>query len=137
MGIHIQWDSPDKRIILAQFDERWTWDEYHAGIEQIVEMIEGVPHSVSLINTLADGRFLPFGALSQVIRGYRRVPENMDWIVIVGAHRFFRLFIRSLQRIAPNSPAKTIRFAQSLIEARDFITQLNEASGAESSQQMD
>ena len=137
MGIKVQWDSPEKRIILAEFDERWTWEEYHAGIEEIVEMIESVPHSVSLINTLADGRFLPFGALSQVIRGYRRVPQNMDWIVVVGAHRFFRLFIRSVQRIAPKSPAKNIRFAQSAVEARDLIWQLSETSEPESSQQMD
>jgi hypothetical protein len=51
MPLRVYWESPEKTIIRCDSTGRWTWDEYHYAVNDIVALMATVTHRVYLINT--------------------------------------------------------------------------------------
>jgi hypothetical protein len=59
MGVQVQWDNPEKTIILMNIAGHWEWDEVREAVTVCNEMIESVPYHVHFILNRQGGHWTP------------------------------------------------------------------------------
>lgn len=77
MPTSVFWDDHAHTIIRAENSGKWTWDDFHHVIDQIVGMIASVDHRVDTININLPDSVMPSGsAAPHFQRALRRMPPN-------------------------------------------------------------
>lgn len=125
--IEIEWDS--ERLIIAAFNEAWTWDDFHATVAEIHRMIASVEHTVDVI--IWHKRHMPpANPVAHFSRTLKNQPPNTGRIVIIHPPvqsplgSFIKSLAAAVQRAYPN--AMPIINADSLADARARIAHLHE-----------
>lgn len=99
MAITVEWDNPEKTIVLFTNAGNQTWEEFFAAARQANEMIRSVSHDVALI---IDGRSLktiPPSALTHFRNAVKALPPNTKVVVTVSDSHFLQAIASVVQRI--------------------------------------
>jgi len=102
MSIKIKWDQTDSSIINCTIEGEWTWEEYHAAMTKVAQMVRKVSHRVDLVMDMTDAGPLPMSAASLHIKSsLERMPNHFGVSVLVAPDRFTRMVVESLDRALP------------------------------------
>ena len=118
MGIAVCWDDDEKTIIRWDFDEKWTWNDFHEAFRISMEMGENLTYRVDVIPNATKSPHMPIGALSEFKRLDNQLPSIVKLIVVAGTSAFTRSMIELFGKIYR---AQSWRTASSLDEAREYI----------------
>lgn len=121
MPLHISWDNDEKTVIRCEGEGRWTWDEYHTSLENIMDMIRTVNHPVDLIIIERPGSAMPPGSPQPHFQRVQKLsPPNMGHTVIVVRSALAKAMSALLTRL-PGNLMGNVNMVGSLDEAHAFI----------------
>ena len=81
-AIEIAWDSEAKNYIIVNFKEDWTWEQFHAAVRQMHEMVRSVNYTVDMV-MWHQAKFPQGNLLSNFRSAVRDQPKNTGQIIIV------------------------------------------------------
>ncbi len=84
MPVTISWDNPDKTILLYQFENRWTWDELYAALNDAWRLLNEGETPVDIIMDMEHADVIPANAIAQFSKISSALHPRMRTIVIVG-----------------------------------------------------
>lgn len=126
-NITIEWDS--ERLIMAEFNAAWTWDDFHTTVEQIHRMIATADHTVDVI--IWHKRHMPpANPVAHFSRTLKNQPPNTGRIVIVhppvqsALGNFLKSLAAAVQRAYPS--VMPILNADSIEDARAQVARLHD-----------
>jgi hypothetical protein len=100
MPVHIAWSDDAHSILLVESHGRWTWEEYHAMLDQMVTMTRGSSHRIDFINVEMPGSTMPSGnPMPHFQRAARIFPRNLYLSVAVIHNAFSRSLLNLFTRI--------------------------------------
>lgn len=84
MPLQVYWIDADKTIIRCDSEGKWTWEEYHAALDQIAAMMRAVSHRVDMINVEGPGSTMPAGSPQpHFARAAKVLPSNVGLNITV------------------------------------------------------
>jgi hypothetical protein len=120
----VEWLDEAHTIIRSTGYGQWTWDDFYRGLNQIIDMAQGVPHRVDLIYTSQAGSQAPKGsAMSHYQRAMRMMPENVGLHIFVTSSMFARAIISMMTKLIPSMRASNFQLVGSLDDAISTIGQ--------------
>lgn len=120
MSVNVQWDNPEKTIILQQYEGDVSVDEYLYVINRTFHMLVNVSQTVHLIYDRTRMKSIP-PAMSRVFQvAGKHITPNLGMRVIVGANLSTTINLQLCKVVAPEL-VKNIHFADSLAEARKLV----------------
>jgi len=100
MPLQVSWDNDEKTIIRSESEGVWTWDEYHAALDEVAAMMRSVNHRVDLITLRHTGATMPPGSpLPYFRRSMKVLPDNHGINVFVARSAFAINMIAVFTRI--------------------------------------
>jgi len=122
MQIAVFWDDPQQTIIRSESSGQWTWDEYHAAVEQVVALANSTNQRVDLIINSLPGAAAPSGSsIPHYQRAQRIMPDNVRLNIIVNTNTFGRMIINTFTRLNAGKGGLKVVAAGSLEEAHAVI----------------
>ena len=122
MTVDMNWDDPSQTIMLCTSHGKWTWEEYHATLSQIVQLFKQVNQRVDLIITRETSSAMPPGSpMPHFQRAMRVMPPNVGLVVLVNTGSFSRALVSIFTRLAGNKTSHDLIIVGSVEEARAKI----------------
>ncbi len=88
-GVRCRWYDDQRTIILIEYTDPWTWEDFHVAWGEVIRMMGSVTNTVDLIVDMRRGPDTPD---PEVITHYQAVwdlmPTNVGRILGVGASKF-------------------------------------------------
>jgi hypothetical protein len=124
MPIWIAWYNEEKTILLETFDGEWTIEDYHHLIDDVVQILGEVDHTVHII---VDGRKNASGLPANMLGGgmlyaVRNTPPNQGTVVFVGVDTISKMLL-DIARSLDFKLHRTLFSADSMDEALQIIAQ--------------
>jgi hypothetical protein len=98
MPITVEWDNPEQSSLLIVFQRPWTWKDFDASVERMLNLFNSTSHQVDVIFDIRDGGFPPPDAITH----FKKVAEiehpNGGLLVFI-APKILVQFINSILRI--------------------------------------
>lgn len=116
MPIRLEWGNPEHSILLEIVEGEWTLVEVYQMLDDIYDMIIGLPHRVDIIADMSHAKFSTTNLLSALGHVQRRQPPNAGMLVVVRANSYLRSIADIARKVAPKALIE-IRFVDSLEEA--------------------
>ena len=130
MAITIGWENEQQRIIRADVNARWSFDEMHDALRQTIGMMDGVSHKVDFIIDVSRASLIPGGA-TQAAQSVA-TPEthpNEGIKIVVGANALVRFAYEAYRRINRSlGKDQEFLFARSREEALAMITRVRSSA---------
>ncbi len=102
MSVKVYWDSPEQTILVYEFEEGWTWDEFYIVYPQAKQMLASVPHIVNIILTYPSSTFyVPPNILSQIRKFYNAMSPNTGLVVVTGGSSIVSSVYNAVRRVYP------------------------------------
>ena len=121
MGIQVCWDDDAQTIIRYDYDQHWTWEDWSAAENSVIEMLKGVDHAVdAIINTPPD-IVLPRNFLSGSLSAEKHRNKVVTRYAIVGVNSLGRMLVSTFSKMMRNGPK--IILLSSVEEARIALMQ--------------
>jgi hypothetical protein len=122
MPLNVFWDNEAKTIIRSEGEGEWTWEEFHEGLQKIVEMMKTVDHRVDLIHNHQPGSKRPSGSgMPHFQRAIRVMPPNVGLTVFVNTNAFARAIVAIFTRVYSKQAGGNFVMVGSLEEAYNLI----------------
>ena len=122
MTVTMAWDDTDKTIMLCNSQGRWTWEEYHETLTQIVEYFKETDNRVDLIITRDPHASMPSGSpMPHFQRAMRVMPPNVGLVALVNTNGFARALVSMFSKLFPTTDTATLIIVGSHEEARTKI----------------
>jgi len=122
MTVDMTWDDPQQTIMLCKSHGKWTWDEYHATLSQIVEHFKQVTYRVDLVITRKADASMPSGSpMPHFQRAMRIMPEHVGLVVLVNTGGFARALVSMFSKLFAAKSTPRLIVVGSLEEAREKI----------------
>lgn len=99
--ITVDWDNPDRTIILCRFEDPWTWNEYYAMSRQMAAMFDNIDHVADTIIDMTRGHAMPSGVLSHMGRAVKLHTAKKGIIILVGVGGIVGPIIQIMNRLYP------------------------------------
>lgn len=118
MSIHVCWDDDAKTIIRWDFDEKWSWDDFHIAFRTSLDMGKDIAYRLDVIANVTQAPQMPLGALSEFRRLDSQMPPTVKFIVVAGTSPFVRSMIElfgKIYRVQSWHTAKTVDDARAYI----------------------
>src|SRR5690349_1931349 len=109
MALHVYWEDPEKTIIRCDSTGRWTWDEYHGAVVEIIAMMGSVTHRVYLINTTDDSPMPGGSPQPHFQRAARMFLPNLGINLLVTRSRVARAVLNLWRKIPGNNLPEKVR----------------------------
>ena len=111
MGIQVQWDAQDPDILVFDLRSQWTWDEFHATVQDLLAMINSAAPPIYIMTLSAAG-------FPQKVS--RLVPPSIALVVVVTDNFLVETVNEIFFRVSPlgrriGRLAKTIDAARAII----------------------
>src|SRR5688572_8711538 len=91
MGVSINWGNDAHSYLVVKYEVPWSWVEYDAATDQIVEMLRAEGHPVDVILDASAAPYPPSPAAMQHFQhAWERLSPLMSYVIVVGAGGFFR-----------------------------------------------
>lgn len=122
MAISVNWEDGDRSIIRSESGGHWTWDEYHAAVEQVVALANSVNYRVDLIINALPGAVAPLGSsMPHYQRAQRIMPGNVRLNIIINTNTFGRIIINTFTRLNSGKGGFKVGAAGTVEEALAMI----------------
>lgn len=121
MPIHTSWASAENTILLSEFGESWTLDDFHNMVDEMHRLISSADHPVHLISDFSRSKVSPAKLLSVGRHVENKSSANMGISVSVGANAFIKALTTVAQRMFLKD--SQLYFADTLEEAFQIIAQ--------------
>jgi hypothetical protein len=122
MPSHVFWDNDEKTVIRNEAEGRWTWEEYHEGVDRIVTMMHSIPYRVDLITVSMPNAVMPKGSVvPHFQRALRLLPANTGLLIVVNKDPISRGLAKFFTSLPGSSKQRKSIFAAHLEEARALI----------------
>ena len=116
MSIVVNWQSKNKQVIVARFEDPWTIDELLEARQKWYRMIRNVLYCVPIILDLSQTYDPPPGVLRQFIAMNRMPHPRQSWMVVFGLNpTYIKLSKHLFDGVV--SPEKEIKIVNSLEDA--------------------
>ena len=131
MGIQVQWDAQDPDILVFDLRSQWTWDEFHATVQDLLVMINSAAPPIYIMTLSAAGFPHSPSILSEFQKVSRLLPPSIALVVVVTDNFLVETVNEIFFRVSPlgrriGRLAKTIDAARAIIA--DHRTQRDAAS---------
>ena len=101
MGIQLQWDEQDPDILIFDLRAQWTWDEFHAAVQDGLHLMNSAAQLVYII-TLSTHGFPPSpSVLSEFQKVSRVLPTSVALIVVVTDNFMVETINQIFFRVSP------------------------------------
>jgi len=122
MPMDVYWANDEKTVIHTKSMGKWTWDEYHSALDQIMTMFREVDRRVDLNNIETPGSSMPPGSPQPHFeRATKIFPENAGMNVLVTSKLAAKFMLSIWSRLPGNKLGDAIQVVGSLEEAYDLI----------------
>jgi len=122
MPIEVTWYNSAKTIILEKPPPKWTWDDFWRLRELVPQMMNEVPHKVSIIADFGNALDIPSGnAMLHARNVIGSFPDNWGLLVIISRSALINSFVNMFTRIFPLQWARKIRLVKSYEDALSTI----------------
>jgi len=61
MSITVEWDNPERTIILCTYRDTWTWEEFFGAAQEASDLQDTVQHTVDMVLDMRDSASTPSG----------------------------------------------------------------------------
>jgi hypothetical protein len=99
----IFWKNPEKTILVREFSETWTWDEFRENVETTRRMFREVEHDIFFIIDARKIRQIPSGALAYFNEANRNVPRHVVMRLYVTHSPYVAKLMTLLTRAVPQN----------------------------------
>jgi hypothetical protein len=124
MPLHISWDNDEKTIIRCEGEGKWTWDDYHDALNQVMDMAKTVSNRVDLIIVQKPGSITPRGSgQPHYERALKIRPDNFGMNVVITQSTLARTMVDIWSKVPGNKLAGQIKLVASLEDAYAVIDQ--------------
>jgi len=124
MAVTLSWDDAEHTILRYDFTGRWTWDEFHDVLVQVVKILDQAPAEIDIIADLSQSAGIPLNLLPNIKRVAEMAHPHAGLTVYVGTSGLLRAFGEMFSKIYPAAAAKyKFDFARTLDDARQIIRQ--------------
>jgi hypothetical protein len=129
MAIHVYWDSNDPSIIRWEYQDAWTWEQYHAAVDKSLTLSTDHTGRVDVISDMRRAGAMPVSVASLHIKySLLRAPQNFGIMVLVAPDPFVHAMITKLQMIMPDV-RKRIHMVETTGDAYAMIAAMRERTG--------
>jgi hypothetical protein len=97
------WNNPEKTILIREYPESWTWDEFRENVETTRQMFKEVQHDIFFIIDARNIRHLPEGALSYINEAHRNTPRHVVMRFFVTNNKYVERIASMLVRAVPQN----------------------------------
>jgi hypothetical protein len=130
--MQVYWSDAEHTIIQCDSEGFWTWEDYHAAVDKMVEMMRGVPHRVDIINYIKENSSKPKGASqSHFQRAIKLFPPNLVMHILVTKNMLARAMVALWRTIRGSNLADSIYLVASVAEAYTLIQEHRAKHAAE------
>lgn len=129
MGIDLYWDDAEQTVMLAEFGDRWTWDELHAVLRTIKRMSEERGQIFGAIIDVSRGLHIPGGTIfnREGLTNFRQMltygKGGKGPVVILGMSPAIQTIFDAVGRLDRNV-TQDVYFARTMDDARRTIYQV-------------
>jgi hypothetical protein len=124
MAVTLSWDDAEHTILRYDFTGRWTWDEFHDVLVQVVKILDQAPAEINMIADLSQSAGIPLNLLPNIKRVAEMAHPRAGLTVYVGTGGLLRAFGEMFTKIYPSAAAKyKFDFARTLDDARQILRQ--------------
>ena len=103
MGIHVEWDNPEKTVIRQSFEGQWTGEEYLESVDEMAVLLKDVDYRVHLIGDMTDSVGIPtLNLLAVSGRVVKMVEQHFATVTFVRAHTYFQALVSVVRRMSPS-----------------------------------
>jgi len=123
MAVNVGWVFAEKRALLVQRTEYWTWDEAQTTTRQILSLLDGAGHGVSLIYDFrAITRFPPIGFSANMRDIITRIGShpNLSRVLLVVTDPDVHTLLETAYRLYGGRDDHPL-FVQTMDKARQII----------------
>jgi hypothetical protein len=136
MPMHVYWSDPEQTIIRCDSEGSWTWEDYHAAVDEIVLMMKSVPHRVDMINFVKENSSRPKGSSQPHFqRALKMFPSNLAMHVLVTKNALARAMVALWRSVRGNKLGDAIYLVATVDDAYAIIAE-NRAKQAEVEEKM-
>ncbi len=123
MPLKVEWLDTQKTVMCCTGEGTWTWDEYHAALEDIARQFTAAQRRVDLVIMRGAGSSTPKGSsMPHYQRAMRIMPPNVGLMVMVTTNTFARTIVSIFSRVYPSKDNMKLVMVGTLAEARSRIT---------------
>lgn len=119
-AVKVYWHDPEKTIIVQEFPDAWTWEDFWEAVNRTVEMEHEIEHEFYVVGVMSPKGKVPPGnsmeQFSNALKSHR--PKMRLYITATGsifANIMFRTFLK-IVRMDKFTSVVTLPAAISLIE---------------------
>ena len=127
MKIDLFWDDEQQTVILAEFQDGWTWDDLHTILSKIKSLSDERGQVFGAIVDVRNGLNLPGGSLfnQESLQQFRRMLDidqngKKGPMVIVGMNNMVRSVFNAVSKF-DRTLTRDVHFAKTMTEARQVI----------------
>ena len=122
MGIQVKWDESAEHVIVYEFSDPWTWDEFVLAFETELEMAGTINDArYDVIVDVLNIKRVPGGSgITQVYTTFKRSPVNSGIAVILTESKFVISMFNVMKRVYPETESNYL-IASDFESAREMI----------------
>lgn len=121
MPMTTEWADEQKSIIVTTSEGAWTWDEYHAALDKVVEMAGTVAHRVDIINVALMNAKSPTGSgMPHYQRAMKKLPPNIEMMVMANRSFLVKAIFSVFSKFRSNSHDDKLKMAAATSMAEAF-----------------
>ena len=125
MTMRMYWAEDADAVLMWEFINHWTWDEYHSHVKQLLEMSSAADvKRVDIIVDMTQSAGIPSGIISNILAGNPAEGSDMNgWglTVVVGGGILIRTMLNILRGLS-SIFREHYTTANSIAEAKKIIT---------------
>ena len=123
MGIIVNWDDKNQRVIRYQLEGDWDWADFDYAILESLQFSEELSHNIDVIFDLSQSNSIPDGIVLYFKKLLKTVPANRRHFVVVGTNPQLSVIVTMFNRIF-KSVSGRISYTDTLERARSYIAYL-------------
>jgi hypothetical protein len=127
MAIDLYWDDAEQTVILAEFNEQWSWDDLYAMFNTVKRLSKEKGRVLGAIVDVRDGFHLPGGTIfnRQGLDNFRKISTMNDGeqkgpVVVLGMNSMVRSVFNAVSNF-DKSLMSDVQFANTMEEAQQLI----------------
>ena len=121
MPMTTEWADDQKSVIVTTSEGAWTWDEYHAALDKVVEMAGTVTHRVDIINVALMSAKSPIGSgMPHYQRAMRNLPPNIEMMVMANRSFLVKAIFSVFNKLQSKSNNDKLKMAAAISMAEAF-----------------
>lgn len=123
MAINVKWADESQSAIVYELKGKWTWDELFIAIDEAVQLLDSINHSVNIIIDVSESQYTPplsVANLRRVANAPTMSHPNTQLLILVGANQFIKIMFQVFSRLFPHA-ASRYRMMKTLEEALSVV----------------